>query len=203
MKKIPIMIFSMLFVLILNTITTEAMNFSRGEHLSPSSKKPIIVNLNDGKLTLMSNRNRSVNGIVIIYQGYKSQSKQTMTLNDWGDFSIIEINGYDPAMKLIEIKLGRGHLDATYGYWLWGEKDGKLITYMTLDNLKNMGFYSTEDGNDVARVKSIIKDGEYILTFDHEVSGEYGYQRTFPIDAQIKVDWDEQAQWFSLTNVQI
>lgn len=182
---------------------TEAMSFSAGERLELYKPKPFKLSQDGGKITYAyDNQTGHVSRLTF---NYKGKERQTLILQYNAalmDFSARLINGHDPSMKLIEVICTGGNIGATYGYWLIGERDGKLVPYVTMESLKNMGFVLTNEGRAITRVRSRVQQGELLLTFDHdEERGEYGYQRVFPVDAKIQVDWDENAQWFSLRNI--
>ncbi len=145
---------------------------------------------NSGKL-ILSSSNGSYSKPITLDAKY--------TLLDW---QVRQITTANPAMSLLEVTVTGGNRAVAYWYWLLGIRNGQLVTYISSDSLFNMGlrFGPTYDEYN-CRVFSHVEDGKLIIKYSHIVEHEYGYQRENIVDSILQVDWDENAQWFSLTNI--
>ncbi len=119
------------------------------------------------------------------------------------DFRIRTLTTHNPAMKLWEIKAigGAMHGSSNSGYWLVGQKNGKFVTYISLDSLTDMG-YGKDSAFPYHSLVTRVLNGRYYIDANHEVmpsGAQYGYELQNLLDFSVRADWDANAQWFTLT----
>lgn len=105
-----------------------------------------------------------------------------------------------PSMVFIEIIADVGAHAKNCGYWLIGKQNGQWVTYISIDNLAQMG-YTPDKWHQIKTAANKDATGRFILTSQHEYmppGAQYGYQRKFAVDLQLQIFWDQDAQWFGL-----
>lgn len=148
---------------------------------------------NDGTLRLMSMDGYEDYMSFINYFGFKGGV----------GYKVRTIRTSDPDMTFFEINADAGAHAMNCGYWLIGKHDGQWVTYVSLDNLANMGFTLGK----WHQIKTKINEdgtGRFILISQHEYlppGARYGYQRRMATDLQLELFWDQDAQWFGMRSL--
>ena len=148
---------------------------------------------NDGTLRLMSMDGDKDYMSFINYFGIKGGA----------GYKVRTIRTSDPDMTFFEINADAGAHAMNCGYWLIGKHDGQWVTYISLDDLANMGFTLGK----WHQIKTKINEdgtGRFILISQHEYmppGAQYGYQRRMATDLQLELFWDQDAQWFGMRSL--
>lgn len=148
---------------------------------------------NDGTLRLMS------------MDGYKDYMS---FINYFGikggvGYKVRTIRTSDPDMTFFEINADASAHAMNCGYWLIGKHDGQWVTYVSLDNLANMGFTLGK----WHQIKTKINEdgtGRFILISRHEYlppGATSGYQKRMATDLQLELFWNQDAQWFGMRSL--
>lgn len=106
----------------------------------------------------------------------------------------------DPGMQFIEIIASQGAKGKNAGYWLIGKRDGKWVTYVSLDSLASMG-YTTDEWHAINGKINTDGDGHFIIESSHRYmppGAQYGYQEKTVVDLRVELTWDENARWFAM-----
>jgi hypothetical protein len=141
--------------------------------------------------------------INIVNITYKGKTISIDTHFQHCDIGIDLLKCEDNNMKLIQIKAVTGTLQAYYGYWLLGESNGSLITYISPDSMDNMGCQTIVNSGVPVSLRTEINDSHLYLRHLAVGNPMGGYKRTYQTDALLEVAWDAKAQWFSLNSVPI
>lgn len=103
------------------------------------------------------------------------------------EYSITRINFSDPNMTLWEIQKSTGHAGTDFQYWIIGKRNGKWVSYVTEESLRNMGGMI---GWPIIRGKN--ENGNFVIScrdFSRREVGTY---------LRLKMFWDPQAEWMGL-----
>lgn len=117
------------------------------------------------------------------------------------DYVIRTIKTDNPSMTFYEIRAYAGAHGRSSGYWLIGRRNGAWVTFVTIDNLRTMG-YNLNQENHIS--SKITDDGRFILTNKHSYmppGAHYGYQKRMATDLQLELFWDQNAQWFGMRSL--
>ncbi|MCH3951818.1 MAG: hypothetical protein LKE33_12930 [Acidaminococcus sp.] len=118
-------------------------------------------------------------------------------------YKVTQIRTQNPDMTFFEIIADIGAHGMNCGYWLIGKRDGKWVTFVSLDNLARMG-YTVGEWHQILSSINQNGNGRFILTSRHEYmppGAKYGFQRRYANDLKIELFWDDEAQWFGMRSL--
>lgn len=145
---------------------------------------------NDGQLYLLSRNGKHV---YMTFSGYYG--------NNIGiGYSIRPIHTMFPSMTFYEIIADQGAHGKNCGYWLIGKRDGKWVTYISIDNLAAMG-YTANKWHQISTEANADATGRFILTSSHEYMPPGAIDeahRKHAVDLRLQIFWDKEARWFGM-----
>ena len=118
-------------------------------------------------------------------------------------YSIRKVYTIFPNMEFFEIIATAGAHAQNCGYWIIGKRDGKWVTFVSLDNLAEMGYTPHEWHRIDTKINSDAK-GRFILISSHQYmppGAQYGYQMKSAVDLRLQLFWDQKAQWFGMSRL--
>lgn len=147
----------------------------------------------DGMLKLMSLDGSSD------YLSFRSYDGDSSNL----DYCVKAVSSDFPPKTFFEITAAKGAHGQNFGFWLIGKKDGRWVTYVSIDSLTAMGY---TPGEWHLITTDINKDGtgRYILSSIHKYlppGARYSYEAKTVTDLKVQLFWDKNAGWFGLRSI--
>lgn len=127
--------------------------------------------------------------------------------NDGIGYSINKIEMKNPNKTFFVINANQGAHAKNAGFWIVGKYKDQWTCFVSLDTLANAG-YTVGEWHQLKVVTDTTGYGTsnaVYITSQHEYmppGAIYGYQRKFAVDFRAALNWDDQAQWFSITRLQ-
>lgn len=118
-------------------------------------------------------------------------------------YSIVKLEMKNPKKTFFIINADQGAHAKNAGFWIVGKYKGQWTTFVSLDSLANAGYTVGEWHRLSTSTGTFGGDTLYIKSV-HEYMPEgaqYGYQLKLAEDFSAALQWDDQAQWFSIARI--